>query len=66
MMSWKLKDGKEALCNIEDAPDHLKMRSEKYTAVQVELKRNYVGTIERELWWRLIMSGKIAINIYTD
>lgn len=30
MMAWKLKDGKETLCTIHDAPGTLSLRSGKY------------------------------------
>ena len=39
MMSWKLKEGKEVLCTIYEAPGHLKLWSDKY-------KRDTGGTDE--------------------
>ena len=57
-MLWKLKEGKEIMCNTEDNPCTLNLRSEKYKGLKVELTRNYVDTVEIQLGVRLIMNGE--------
>ena len=47
MMMWKMKEGKEVICNKEGTPGTLKLRSGKYKGLQVELKRNDADTAER-------------------
>ena len=56
-MAWKLKGGKEQLCNIEDAPGSIRLRLEKYKGMQIELKRNKARDAERQLGVRLSMCG---------
>ena len=57
MIVWKLKEGKEVLCNINDDPGRLKLRSEKHTCTQVELRRNDMATAESQLGVMLAMGG---------
>ena len=57
MMTWKLKEGKEVLCTIDEAPGQLKLRSDKYKGMQVGLMRNEVAIAERQLGVRLTMDG---------
>ena len=57
MMAWTLKEGKEVMCNINEAPGKVKLRSDKYKGMQVELMRNDVETAEKQLGVRLAMDG---------
>ena len=57
LMSWKLKNGKEELSSIEDEPGTLNLRSDKYTWLDVELRRNSVDDAERLLGARLTLDG---------
>ena len=56
-MAWKLKNGSEQLCNINDTPGEVKIRSEKYKGLEVQLKQNEPYTAERQLGVRLSMDG---------
>jgi hypothetical protein len=57
MMAWTLKGGKEVMCNMKEAPGSVKLRSDKYKGMQVELSRNEVSTAEKQLGVRLAMDG---------
>ena len=56
-MTWKLKNGKEELSSIEDEPGSLNLRSDKYTGLDVKLRRNSVREAERLLGARLSLEG---------
>ena len=58
LMAWKLHKGKEEMTSIEESPGTLSLRSEKYKGMKVTLRRNEVGTAERQLGVRLAMSGQ--------
>ena len=40
LMAWKLKEGKEVKCDIGDEPGYIRLKSEKYKGIQVEITRN--------------------------
>ena len=48
-MAWKLKEGKEKLCKISEAPGDVSLRSEKYKGMEVKLNRHEVKKAERQL-----------------
>ena len=56
-MTWKLKNGTEELSTIKDDPGSLNLRSDKYTGLDVELRRNSVQDAERLLGARLDLDG---------
>ena len=56
-MNWKLKDGKEKMCDIRHSPGHLSLQSEKYKGLEVEMRRNEVTSTEIRLGIRLSMFG---------
>ena len=56
-MTWKLKNGTEELITIKDEPGSLNPRSDKYTGLNVELRRNSVQDAERLLGDRLALDG---------
>jgi len=49
LMTWKLKGGTEELSTNQDEPGLLSLRSDKYTGMDVELRRNSVQDAERLL-----------------
>lgn len=65
-MIWKLENNKELLSSLRDRPGSLNLRSDKYTCLDVELRRNSVNDTERLLGldWPLI--EEIKQNILTD
>ena len=56
-MTWKLKNGTEELRTIKDDPGSLNLRSEKYTGLAVELRRDSVQDAERLLGAHLALDG---------
>ena len=57
LMTWKLDKGGEELSTLEDEPGILNLRSDKYTGLDVELRRNSVSDAERLLGARLALDG---------
>lgn len=57
-MAWKFKNGSEELSTLKDEPGTLNLRSDKYTGLELELRRDSVSDAERLLggsigfgWW---------------
>ena len=61
-MAWQLKKGTEKLHSIEEAPGTISLRSEKYKGLEVELSRNKVETVERQLVVRLTLTGSDTVE----
>jgi len=57
LMTWKLKGGIEELSTNQVEPGSLSLRSDKYTGMDVELRRNSVQNVEQLLATRLALDG---------
>ena len=57
LMTWQLKNGTEELSSIQYEPGSLNLRSDKYTGLDLELRRNSVNDAERLLGARLALDG---------
>ena len=57
MISWKLYEGKERLCNIKEYPGDVLLQSEKYTRMALKLQRNEPTLAERQLGVCLTLCG---------
>ena len=53
----EVRQGGEKLSTIENEPGILNLRSDKYTGLDVELRRNSVSDAERLLGARLALDG---------
>ena len=49
MMEWKLKEGKETLCKIEDVPGKVTLGSEICIGEEMELCRDTAESAEKQL-----------------
>mgnify|MGYP001374099062 CR=1 FL=1 len=56
-MTWKLSHGTEELSTNREEPGSLSLSSDKYTGMDVELRRNSVKDAERLLGVRLALDG---------
>lgn len=63
LMTWKLNNGSEELSTLKDEKSTLNIRSDKYTGLDVELRRNSYSNSERLLgidWlWMVVMENII-------
>ena len=57
LMTWKLQNGSENLSSVKDEPGSLNLRSNKYTGLDVELRRNSVDEPQRLLGFRITLDG---------
>ena len=60
MMTWQLQYITEKICKIKEAEGSLTLRSDKYTGMEVELRRNKVNEAERLLEVTLDTEGDDA------
>ena len=57
LMTWKLSNETEELNTNNEEPGSLSLRSDKYTGLDIELRRNSVQDAERLLGVRLALDG---------
>lgn len=57
LVTWKLKNIREDCSSLKDEPGTVHWRSDKYTGLNVELRKNYVNDAERQPWARLALDG---------
>ena len=57
LTTWKIHEGSEALCTIEEAPGSLSIQSGTYSGLTVDINRQEVSKVERILGVRLELIG---------